>query len=159
MITYKPMEDNDLRQLYEFAAPIWKECYAEILPAGQIDLLTHKYFDYENALAIQAGGMLYEYVLLDGETAGFTAYSLQPDHVYLDKLYLKSEFRGKHISSAVFDDLIAKYNLPIRLNVNQGNTLGMRAYLGRGFKIIETIDIPLPNGYVNRDYIMEKPVK
>ena len=71
MITYKPMEDDDLRQLYEFAAPIWKECYAEILPAGQIDLLTHKYFDYENALAIQAGGMLYEYILLDGETAGF----------------------------------------------------------------------------------------
>ena len=159
MVTYKKMEDADLRQLYDFAAPIWKECYKEVLPAGQIDLLTHKYFDYENALAIQAGGMIYEYVLLDDEVTGFTAYSLQPDHVYLDKLYLKQEYRGRHISSAVFDDLIAKYKLPIRLNVNQGNTLGMRAYQGRGFKIIETIDIPLPNGYVNRDYIMEKPVQ
>ena len=159
MVTYKPMEDSDLRQLYAFAAPIWEECYRDVLPAGQIDLLTHKYFDYENALAIRDGGMQYEYLLLDGETAGFAAYSLQPDHIYLDKLYLKKEFRGRHISSAVFDDLIAKYRLPIRLNVNQGNTLGMRAYQGRGFRIIETIDIPLKDGYVNRDYIMEKPVE
>ena len=114
---------------------------------------------YENALAIRDGGMQYEYLLLDGEIAGFAAYSLQPDHIYLDKLYLKKEFRGRHISSTVFDDLIAKYRLPIRLNVNQGNTLGMRAYQGRGFRIIETIDIPLKDGYVNRDYIMEKPVE
>ena len=158
MVSYQPMTEDDLRELYDFAAPIWRECYKEVLPAGQIDLLTHKYFDYENARAIRESGMVYEYVLLNGETAGFAAYQPKEDHVYLDKLYLKKEFRGQHISSAVFDDLIARFALPLRLNVNQGNTLGMRAYLGRGFRIIATIEIPLPNGYVNRDYIMEKPV-
>lgn len=158
MVTYQTMEESDLQTLYDFAAPIWKECYRDVLPLGQIDLLTHKYFDFENARKFKAQGMIYQYVLFDGEPVGFIAYELHEDHVYLDKLYLKNDYRGKHISSAVFDDLISRYQKPIRLNVNQGNKLGMRAYLGRGFQVIETKEYPLPGGYVNRDYIMEKPL-
>lgn len=158
MVTYHSMSENELEQLYDFAAPIWKECYHGVLPEGQIELLIHKYFDPENIKAFQAHGMLYDYVLFDGQPAGFIAYELHDAYVYLDKLYLKSAYRGKHISTAVFNDLIARYQKPIRLNVNQGNRLGMRAYLGCGFKIIETKEYPLPGGFVNRDYIMEKPL-
>lgn len=158
MVTYQAMTEDELKQLYDFAAPIWKECYHDVLPEGQIDLLTHKYFDPENIKAFQAQGMLYDYVLFDGQPAGFIAYELHDAYVYLDKLYLKSDYRGKHIASAVFDDLIARYQKPIRLNVNQGNKLGMRAYQGRGFEILETKEYPLPGGFVNRDYIMEKPL-
>lgn len=158
-VTYQAIEENELKQLFQFAAPIWRECYRGIIPAGQIELLVHKYFDYDNILRFQNEGMVYEYVLFDGERAGFAAYQVQDSFVYLDKLYLLKSFRGKHIASQVFDDYIARYQKPLRLNVNKGNTLGLRAYKGRGFQVIETKRYDLPGGYVNEDYIMEKTQK
>lgn len=158
MVTYHPMDKNELEHLQDFAAPIWRECYHGVLPEGQIELLIHKYFDFEHIKAFQAQGMYYDYVMFDGQPAGFIAYELHDTYVYLDKLYLKSTYRGKHISSAVFKDLITRYQKPIRLNVNQDNHLGMRAYQGNGFEIIEAKEYPLPGGFVNRDYIMEKPL-
>jgi hypothetical protein len=158
MIEYREMKDAELRRLYDFAAPIWRECYAGILEEGHIALLTHRYFDYVNVRRFRQEGMRYAFVLYHGQKAGFLAYMLREDHVYLDKIYLQRDFRGKHISSAAFDYLTGRYQKPVRLNVNRENTLGMRAYLGRGFRIVGTETYDLPGGYVNQDYIMEKPV-
>ncbi len=158
MTSYRVMDDRDLKNLYAFAAPIWRECYKGVIPDGQIDLLIHKYFDYENILKFRENGMIYEYVFFEDETAGFIAYQLFEDHTYLDKIYLAENFRGKHISSGVFDYLVRTYGKPLRLNVNQGNRLGIRAYEGNGFRVIESKNYDLPGGYVNCDYIMEKPV-
>ncbi len=158
MTEYKDMTEEDLKGLYAFAAPIWKECYQGVLPEGQIDLLTHKYFDYANILSFRQAGMIYESISYEGKPAGFLAFRLHEDFTYLDKIYLKQEFRGKHISSETFESLLQRYRKPLRLNVNQGNKLGMRAYQGQGFRIVEEKRYDLPNGYVNCDYIMEKPL-
>lgn len=156
MIEFKEMSDTELQTLYDFASPIWFECYSGVLEHGQIDYSTHKYFDFDNILEYKSDGMIYENILKDGKRCGFMAYVLRDDHVYLDKIYLLSVFRGQHISSKAFDYLQERCRLPIRLNVNQGNHLGVRAYLGRGFRIIEEKSYPLPGGFVNIDYIMER---
>lgn len=157
LIEYVCMNESDLRSLYDFAAPIWFECYKDVLQHGQIDYLTHKYFDYQNVLNIKDNGMIYENIMYNDTKAGFIAYCINADHIYLDKIYLLSDFRGNHISSSAFDYLQERYSLPIRLNVNQGNAVAVRAYKGRGFEIIEEKSYPLPGGYTNVDYIMEKP--
>lgn len=36
MVTYQRMEETDLQKLYDFAAPIWKECYRDVLPLGRL---------------------------------------------------------------------------------------------------------------------------
>lgn len=156
MIKFCEMTDECLRTLYDFAAPIWFECYKDILEHGQIDYLTHKYFDYENVLSLKRDGMIYENIFENEEKVGFIAYTVNCDHVYLDKIYLSAKARGHHISSKTFRYLSERFRLPIRLNVNQGNALGVRAYLGNGFRIVEEKSYPLPGGYVNVDYIMEK---
>ena len=158
MIEFIKMNDSDLKSLKEFAAPIWLECYEGIVEREQIEILIEKYFEYENILKFKSEGMVYEYIICNDEKAGFIAYRNCSEYVYLDKLYLLRGQRGKHISKSVFEHLIKSFNLPIRLNVNQGNERAVAAYKANGFKVIKTDEIPLKGGYVNVDYVMEKSI-
>lgn len=156
MIEFIKMTDSDIKCLKEFAEPIWLECYNGIVEREHIEILIKKYFEYENILKFKAEGMIYEHILCDGEKAGFIAYCYFSGYIYLDKLYLSADQRGKHVAKSVFEYLIKNYNLPIRLNVNQGNDRAVSVYKANGFKVIKTEEIPQENGYINVDYVMEK---
>ena len=71
MISFCEMSESDLLNLYDFATPIWFECYKDVLEYGQIDFLTHKYFDAENVKALKSDGMIYENILKDNIRCGF----------------------------------------------------------------------------------------
>lgn len=156
MVRFVPMQESELMSLYGFAAPIWKECYAAILPQAQIELLLHKYFSPSALLRAVAEGTRYEMILQDGQQAGFIAYRLLDGCIYLDKLYLKPEYRGKHILTKALRYLDA-FALPIKLNVNENNTAAQRAYSANGFQFLYKETILLPNGYQNRDLVLQRP--
>lgn len=156
-ITYITITEKDDAALWDLAAPIWRECYADVLVPEQIEFLLHKYFDAENLAAYRADGMCYEFMMVGGVRAGFLAYKQFSEYLYLDKIYLLPAYRGLHLSSAAFDRLLRLYKKPIRLNVNRNNKLGLRSYKGNGFQILKEERYDLPGGFVNLDYIMEKP--
>lgn len=156
MTDFVKMTDTDFRNLKDFAAPIWRECYSGIVETAHTEMLIEKYFDYENILKYNAEGMIYEYIFFENKKAGFIAYELNSEYLYLDKLYLLEEYRGKHISKIVFNYLSDSYRLPIRLNVNQGNERAITAYKANGFKVVKEEEIPQKEGFVNVDYVMEK---
>lgn len=156
IVTFKAMTDDELHGLKAFAAPIWRECYDGVVEASHTEMLIDKYFDYENIGKFREDGMIYENVLADGERIGFIAYLINSDHLYLDKLYFLSRFRGKHLSHYVFEHLSDIGGKPVRLNVNRGNERAVRAYKANGFKVIREENIPQKGGFVNTDYVMEK---
>lgn len=156
MTEFIKMTDNDLKQLKAFAAPIWRECYDGIVEAEHTEMLISKYFDYDNIQKFKADGMIYEYVLNNNDRIGFIAYEIRPEYIYLDKLYLLKEHRGKHLSKPIFNYLSDTYRLPIRLNVNRGNERAITAYKANGFTVVRTEEIPQQGGFVNCDYVMEK---
>lgn len=156
MVQFIKMSDNDLHNLKDFASPIWLECYDGVVAREHTEMLIEKYFRYDNILEYKAEGMVYEFILSDNEKAGFIAYCLNPGYLYLDKLYLLKEYRGRHLSKDVFNYLTESFKLPIRLNVNQGNTRAVNAYKSNGFRIIKTEELPQKGGFVNVDYVMEK---
>ena len=45
------------------------------------------------------------------------------------------------------------------LTVNKGNDLGIRAYLGTGFRTIDAVETDIGNGFIMDDYIMEKRIE
>lgn len=159
MLDFVKMTDSDFRELKDFAAPIWRECYKGVVEAAHTEALISKYFEYENIKKYAANGMVYEYIYFENEKAGFTAYELYPEYLYLDKLYLQREYRGKGISKGVFAYLAEAYGLNIRLNVNRGNKTAIAAYAANGFKVIKAEEIPQKGGFVNIDYVMEKTIK
>lgn len=156
MTEFAEMSEEDLRELKNFAAPIWRECYEGVVEASHTEMLIDKYFEYENIMKFKENGMIYENVLVDGDRIGFIAYQIKSDHLYLDKLYFLREHRGKHLSHYVFEHLARVGGLPLRLNVNRGNERAVRAYKANGFKVIREENIIQTGGFVNTDYVMEK---
>lgn len=156
MTEFIAMNENELHNLKEFAAPIWRECYEGIVSVEHTETLIAKYFDFENIQGFLKEGMIYQNIVVNGKRAGFIAFCLNGDHLYLDKLYLLKEYRGRHISTSTFKYLADHYGLPIRLNVNRSNEQAIRAYKGNGFKVIKKEEIPQKGGFVNCDYVMER---
>lgn len=158
MIRFQKMNDTNLRTLKDFATPIWRECYNGVVDAAHTEMLISKYFEYDNILKFQKDGMNYEYIYFENEKAGFIAYELKTDYLYLDKFYLLYEYRGRHISKKVFAYLSDNFKLPLRLNVNRANQKAIAVYSANGFNVIKSENIPQKDGSFNEDYVMEKPL-
>ncbi|MDR2965885.1 MAG: GNAT family N-acetyltransferase, partial [Treponema sp.] len=103
-------------------------------------------------------GRQYFFIEYAGAPVGYFAYNLEEDCLYISKVYLKKEFRGKGLSSKVFDyfEEIARASgkKKLFLRVNRKNKQAIDIYLHRGFVITESIDEPLGNFALN-DYCME----
>ena len=145
--------EQDYQSVYDFMLPLWKETYGGILPAKQIEFLVDKYFSAEGLTHYRALG--YEYFKL-GQDGVLVVCERETD-VYIDKLYLLPSSRGKDIPEKVFAEL-AKRGKNLTLNVNQGNERAVHCYRKNGFEVIETVDILLDNGMVNKDFVMRKRV-
>lgn len=156
MTRFIPMQESELMSLKDLAEPIWQECYADILPQKQIDLLLCKYFSPAALRRSADEGMRYETVLDGDDLAGFIAYQLKEGYLYLDKLYLKKSCRGRHIAAKTMRYL-DRFALPIRLNVNQKNLSALAAYRKNGFEVLYRETILLPDGYRNNDFVMNRP--
>lgn len=156
MIKFVKMNDSDLRGLKKFASPIWLECYEGVVEREHTEMLIEKYFEYENILKFKADGMIYEYIFCDEKKRDLSLIVLIPiSFIWISFICFGSK-RGRHISTSVFDYLTESFGLPIRLNVNRGNTRAVAAYKANGFKIIKTEELPQKGGFVNADYVMEK---
>lgn len=115
------------------------------------------YQSLENIQQDIAKGDAY-FILYEGATPiGYTAYRELPGVLYLSKLYLHQETRGKGYGSQVFnwlEELGAGKTL--RLNVNKYNQRGIAVYEHRGFQRVEACQIDIGEGYVMDDYVYEK---
>ncbi len=140
--------------LYAVMRPIWLDTYS-FLPIEQIELLLNKYFSLEGIKLYLSKG--YEYYSINGE--GLLVICEKNDCVYIDKLYVYPQSRGKGLASFVFKHLIAKHKKSLMLNVNRNNLVAVNCYLKNGFKVIGEEVIPLGNGLINYDYVMKKEVE
>ena len=86
-----------------------------------------------------------------------------PKRWFISKVYLYAQERGKHYASLIiefYEELCRSEGLPaMYLTVNRGNQLGVRAYLGRGFTIVDEVDADIGSGFVMEDHIMAKTVE
>ena len=143
--------EKDFDELYTFMQPLWLETYGEILPKAQIIFLLDKYFSTEGLTYYRAQG--YRYYKID--QIGVLTIVEKTDSIYIDKLYLQPQARGKNYPSLIFTELL-KGGKDITLNVNQSNARAVNCYLKNGFIIDEKTDIDLGNGMINCDYVMRK---
>jgi AraC-like DNA-binding protein len=146
-----PFTEKDFEELYDFMKPIWEETYADILSAQQLQFLLDKYFSADGVQHYRNLG--YQYRKIDD--VGVLVFVEKEDYIYIDKLYLIPNARGKKYPAFVFNELLA-FGKDITLNVNQQNTRAVKCYLKNGFIIERTENIHLGDGMINCDYIMRK---
>ena len=75
-------------------------------------------------------------VLADGQPVGIVAAELEPSHVQLVKLYLRTQARGQGIGAVIVSALLrsaANLSQPLRLRVLAINTRAQAFYARHGF--------------------------
>lgn len=164
-VTFVPVStEQDQEKLASLAAEIWNEYWPAIIGQDQTDYMVEN-FQSLAAIKRDMAENAYEYWFVvdeNGKTVGYTGGHEEPEtsRYFISKIYLLAEERGKHYASKV----IAFYGALCRerdlhsmyLTVNKHNDLGIRAYLGKGFVTIESVETDIGNGFIMDDYVMEK---
>lgn len=164
--------DEQQEQLAQLAGAIWNEYWPPIIGQDQTTYMVEQ-FQSLPAIKRDMAENAYEYWFVHaaddssgeaGRIIGFTGGHNEEEtkRFFISKIYLKAEERGKHFAS----DVIAFYEELCRqrgfdamyLTVNKYNELGIRAYKGKGFKVIDAVESDIGEGFIMDDYIMEKSI-
>lgn len=150
------------RLIAKLADTIWREHYIPIIGVGQVDYMLSK-FQSEQAIADQiTEGYKYYIIEFDKNTVGYLSFIKQANSLFLSKIYVLSDYRGKKIGKtalAFVDKKALELGCKsVALTVNKNNTNSIKAYNKIGFKTLGPIVIDIGNGFIMDDYKMEKPI-
>lgn len=143
---------------------IWKEHYIPIIGEDQVDYMLGK---YQTPKAIesqlkQEGN--YYFLIMDGHRpVGYIGIVEKLNELFLSKLYLLKEERGKGLGHAAFDFLVSRCReigaVFITLTVNKQNLDTIRAYEKLGFENYGEVITDIGSGYVMDDFLMRLRIK
>ena len=158
-----PVKEEEIPLLAKIADEIWHEHFPPIIGKEQTDYMVEK-FQSEQAIAnaVRSEHYRYYFFRLDGKEIGYLGIQPQGDALFLSKLYLKKEARGRKFARAglgFLAELCKKEGYSrIRLTCNRDNKSSLAAYDKMGFLIVYEQDADIGNGFVMNDYVMEKPI-
>ncbi len=153
--------DEQIAAAAAIADEIWHEWFPSIITNEQIDYMLDK-FQSVHAMTdqIRNNGYKYFFIHHDGKHIGYTAIHHEADgRLFLSKIYIKKEYRGKGYASDTFK-LLKEYCREnglhaIWLTVNKHNDNSIAVYKKTGFKIIGEDVTDIGNGYVMDDYFFQ----
>ena len=154
---------SQIEQLAALAEEIWREHFTPLLEPGQVDYMLDK-FQSVRAMTeqLKTGGYRYFFLLAEGEPVGYTGVKPEEGKLFLSKLYVRAQDRGKGYASQAFaflEGICRKENLSaIWLTVNRYNDVPIAVYQKKGFVTVREQVADIGNGYVMDDYIMEKTI-
>lgn len=158
---FKIVQTNeDIKTLVSIANLIWHEHYSTINSIDCIEYMLEK-FQSVAAISSQIANECYEYyfIISADEIIGYVGIQPQKNELFLSKLYLDKEFRGKGVGRKTLKFVVGKakekgFNR-IFLTVNKKNYSSIEFYQHMGFKIVESVVTDIGDGYVMDDYIMK----
>ena len=168
---------NDQEKLAALAGEIWSEYWPALIGAEQTEYMIEQFQSLE-AIQRDMAENDYEYWFLyadenemtdeeanaldHGRIVGFTGGHNEPatSRFFISKIYLLSTARGHGFARRVvgfYTALCRTRRLDaMYLTVNKYNELGVRAYKGTGFKIIDSVETDIGEGFIMDDFVMEK---
>lgn len=162
MISLRKAKEADLHIIQSIGTTTYGPTYLELLGQEQLDYMLGKFY----SIAALRQQLIEGHNFIIAETAGkdlaFASWSRVDEDghlaVKLHKLYVLPEAHGKGLGKLLINevrdkalDLGAK---SLILNVNRYNK-ALEFYQRAGFKIKETVDIEIGNGFFMNDYILE----
>ena len=153
---------SDYQQIESLADTIWREHYIPIVGKPQIDYMLDK---FQSLRAIQKQveeGFEYFSLFYDETPVGYISIRQETNALFLSKIYVLSNYRGKKIGKAAMffvEEKAKTYQLKnIRLTVNINNTIAIKAYEKLGFKNVGPIVADIGNGFIMDDFQMMKQI-
>ena len=151
-----PDDKDGILAMSRLATGIVREHYDPILGKAQNDYMLEK-FQSADAIGHQLEiGYRYYFVRMEGRDVGFLAFYPRGEAMYLSKLYLLKEERGKGYSRLMVDFVVGQARNAslgsIELNVNKYND-AILAYERLGFKRVRSEKNDIGSGYFMDDYV------
>ncbi|MEO8174818.1 MAG: GNAT family N-acetyltransferase, partial [Sediminibacterium sp.] len=149
----------DIPLVRELTFATWPQTYSSLLSKEQVDYMLEMIYSPASLQKQMEEGSIFIIVYDDKLPVGFAAYkTIDPLTWKLDKLYVlasqQGKGTGKFIINYILDEIKAKQAKALQLQVNRQNK-AKDFYERLGFKIIQTADFDIGNGYFMNDYVME----
>lgn len=158
----KISNDEQLNILAGVANEVWHEFFPCILSDEQIDYMVDKFQSYDAMKKQMEDGYEYFFHKDNDEICGYMGIHEETEEkkMFLSKLYLKKEHRGKGYAGQTLKELFKMsrergLNI-VWLTVNKHNEHTIEVYEHMGFAKARTQVADIGNGFVMDDYIMEK---
>lgn len=155
-----PVTNEELvYSLSAVADDIWHEYFTPILGTAQVDYMLEKFLSPDALIEQINNG--YEYFVFSYEYtfAGFAGIKEEDGKLFLSKLYVHKDFRGKKIGSYMFSKFIEICKMrelkSIWLTCNRNNTDTLAIYEHLGFQKIREEKADIGNGFYMDDFILE----
>lgn len=152
------LEHNNVDALAKMGNEIWHEYYTPLLGVEQVEYMVDKFQSVKGITYQLDNGYEYYFALYNDEIAGYFGVQPQDESLFLSKLYLKKEFRGKGIGSKMLQYIkmrAKEYDKEkITLTVNRYNDNSIEVYKHFGFAIVNEQKADIGNGFYMDDYIM-----
>ena len=163
MIKISEATAEDFPIIQKIAYETWPITYGNILSKIQLDYMLEKFYSEETLREnLTEKGHRFLLIADENETLDFASY----EHDYqnnqvtrLHKLYVFPTAQGKGAGKlllAEVERLAKEYQAnTVSLNVNRFNNACV-FYLKNGYEKTQEIDIPIGEGFLMEDYVMEK---
>ena len=149
-------DENGIKEMSDMATEIVREHFDPIIGKAQNDYMIGKFQTVDAIREQISHGYLYWFVRFEGRRIGFLAYYPKETCLYLSKLYLYKDERGKGYSRQMLAFVVQKAREmgkpSIELNVNRNNS-AVRAYEKLGFQLIRTEKNDIGSGFFMDDFV------
>ncbi len=156
------LSEHEATIVENLAREIWTEHYNPIIGSEQVEYMLERFQSGEAILQQITLGILYFLITADEEVVGYIAVHPKSDELFLSKIYVRSDQRGRGYGKKAvqFAETLAHARRlnKIVLTVNKNNVDSIRAYEKMGFKNTGSLVQDIGNGFVMDDYKMEKTV-
>lgn len=162
MVELRKVEVDEIDELSRLATKIVREHYDPIIGEETNTYMLNLFQTPQGIQKQLDEGYEMLWAILDGVKVGYFAFKPKDGKMYLNKLYIDKEYRGKKIASTIFDYLVKRTKsqnmTKIFLNVNKHNDNTLAIYKHLGFVKIRAELNPIGQGYYMDDYVLEYTV-
>lgn len=161
MILIRKAKEEDMPIISDLAELIWPQTYSEYINEEQLRYMLELMYNKGELLSQLQQGYTFLIAEDGSKDVGFACSSLidaETKTYKLHKLYVLPEMHGKGVGKILINEIknLSERNGGkfLQLNVNRNNK-AKDFYLKGGFKIKETVDVNIGNGFFMNDYVME----
>lgn len=156
---------GDIPIIQRIAYQTWPVTFEHILSMEQLTyMLDMMYSSVSLARQIHQKGHLFLLAGIEEQDAvGFAAFEINYQGLpvtKIHKIYILPASQGKGLGKSLFERItqesVEKGNSRLSLNVNRNNTKALEFYQNSGFEVVGEEDLPIGQGYMMEDFILEK---
>ena len=156
-------DDEQINELSKMAMEIWHEYFPSIISVEQIDYMVDMFLSQKSIKEEIKDGYEFYFENNGEKNVGFMVVRPEKERLFISKLYVHKNYRGKGYGAPMFDNAIKiaeKNGLDtMYLTVNKENTPSINIYKHKGFKVIDSVKNDIGNGFYMDDYIFEYKIE